>query len=164
MGAPTQKMQIRITRADLTSVKVDAIVNPTAAPVDRLTGRVHVPATDPPTSIPVGNAIVTSGGNVLCRFVIHAAVPPRDHPEADAKLRQATWSCLQRAEELAIASIAIPAMSVGPLGFTMEDSARILIRAALDFRTHARSLQRVLFFVMGEEPEAIFTALLEEMQ
>ena len=156
-------MQIRITRADLTSIKVDAIVNPAAAPFDRATGRVQVPSIDPPTSIPVGNAIVTAGGNVLCRFVIHAAVPPRDHPDAEAKLRQATWSCLQRAEELAIASIAIPAMAVGPYGFTLAESARILVRAALDFRTHARSLQRVFFFVMADEPERIFTELLEEM-
>lgn len=157
-------MQIRVTRADLTSVKVDAIVNPAAAPLDRATGRVQMRSIDPPTSVPVGNAIVTAGGNVLCRFVIHAAVPPRDHPEAEAKLREATWSCLQRAEELAIASIAIPPMAVGPQGFTLEESARILTRAVIDFRTHARSIQRVLFFVMAEEPELMFLKMLEEME
>jgi O-acetyl-ADP-ribose deacetylase len=157
------RMQIQIVRADLISIKVDAIVNPVASRADNVTGRVPVNATDQPTSLAVGSAIATSGGNVLCRFIIHAAIPHRDDPDAMTKLRQATWSALQRGEELAVASVALPAMAVGPAGFTLDECARVLVQTAVDFQMHARSLQRVLFTLFGDDTEAAFTRILEEL-
>src|SRR5947208_3561218 len=58
-------MNIELLRADVNSLKVDAIINPASAskPVAEF------------GSVPVGHAVVTSGGNVLCKFVIHAIVP-----------------------------------------------------------------------------------------
>ncbi len=159
-------MQIRNIRADLTSIKVDAIVNPVVSRADNTTGRVPLTATatDQPTSLPIGSAIATSGGNLLCRFIIHAAVPHRDDLDSMAKLRQATWSAMQRAEELAVASVAIPAMAVGAAGFTVEECARVLVQTAVDFQLHARSLQRVLFCLFGDEAEEAFNRVLEEIR
>jgi O-acetyl-ADP-ribose deacetylase (regulator of RNase III) len=157
------RMQIQIVRADLISIKVDAIVNPVASRPDNVSGRVPVNSTDQPTSLPVGSAIATSGGNVLCRFIIHAAIPHRDDVDAMTKLRQATWSALQRGEELAVASVALPAMAVGPAGFTLEECARVLVQTAVDFQMHARSLQRVLFCLFGDDTEEAFTRVLEEI-
>ncbi len=161
--ASLHRMQIKIIRADLTSIKVDAIVNPVVSHRDNTTGRVPVTATDQPSSLPIGSAIATSGGNLLCRFIIHAAVPHRDDLDAMTKLRQATWSAMQRAEELAVASVAIPAMAVGAAGFTTEECARVLVQTAVDFQLHARSLQRVLFCLFGDEAEEAFTRVLEEI-
>ena len=58
-------MEIELLRADVSSLKVDAIINPASAskPVAEF------------GPVPVGHAVVTIGGNVLCKFVIHAIVP-----------------------------------------------------------------------------------------
>ena len=56
-------MIIELIRADITSLKIDAIVNPR------------------PTGGDVGTATVSSGGNVLCKFVITAVVPRPDTPD-----------------------------------------------------------------------------------
>ena len=131
-------MNIELIRADITSLKIDAIVNPRTSGGD------------------VGTATVTSGGNVLCKFVITTVVPRSGEEDEERKLRDAIWAALHRAEELAVASVAFPAMSAGGM-------AGVVLRAALDFRAHARSLQRVVFCAFSEQTYDEFGRLLEEL-
>ena len=96
-------MDIELLRADVSSLKVDAIVNP--ANPQLLAGYTPRPA--------AGEAIITEGGNLFCKFVIHAIVPRFGDGDEDAKLRNAVWAALKRAEELAIASVAMPPVPAG---------------------------------------------------
>ena len=145
-------MHIDLLRADVTSLKVDAIINPASAskPVAEI------------GSVPVGHAVVTSGGNLLCKFVIHAIVPRHGEGGEEAKLRSALWAALKRAEELAIASVAMPPV---PAAFGLEPGrcAHVLVSTALDFRPHARSLQRVVFCAFDEETYGDLQRALEEL-
>ncbi|HEU4888976.1 MAG TPA: macro domain-containing protein, partial [Thermoanaerobaculia bacterium] len=117
-------MEIQLLRADIASLKVDAIVAPS----------------DPQSE--ASRDIVVTGGNVLARFIIHVRVPNGDDEDADAKLLAATRAAVDRAEELAVASVGLPAIATGPFGFTSERCARVMLPAALDHRSRARSLQR----------------------
>lgn len=140
-------MHIQLLRTDTTSLKVDALVYPEEAASDLQEGR----------------AVVTTGGNLLCRFVIHVKVANADESDADAKLRASTIAALERAEELAIASVGLPSIGAGPFGFTTERCARVMLAATLDFRTRARSLQRAVFCLLGHEEYSIFERVLEEL-
>ena len=131
-------MKIELIRADITSLKIDAIVNP------RRTGG------------EVGTASVSSGGNVLCKFVITTVVPGAGEEDEERKLRDAIWAALHRAEELAVASVAFPAFGGA--------ASHIVLRAALDFRGHARSLQRVVFCAFSEEVHEEFGRVLRELE
>jgi O-acetyl-ADP-ribose deacetylase (regulator of RNase III) len=142
-------MDIELLRADVSSLKVDAIVNPASAQLARAR---------------VGEAIVTEGGNLFCKFIIHAVVPRVGEGEEEAKLRRATWSSLQRVEELALSSVAFPPMSAGVFGFSYERCARIMLGAALDFRGQARSLRRVVFCLFGKDAYQDFDRVLQELQ
>jgi O-acetyl-ADP-ribose deacetylase (regulator of RNase III) len=130
-------VKIELVRADVTSVKIDAIVNPR------------------PSGGEVGTASVTSGGNVLCKFVITAVVPQPGEEDGERKLREAVWAALHRAEELAVASVAFPA--------TAGAASHIVVRTAVDFRAHARSLQRVVFCAFSEEIHEEFGRVLREL-
>jgi O-acetyl-ADP-ribose deacetylase (regulator of RNase III) len=130
-------MKLELIRADITSLKIDAIVNPRSSGGD------------------VGTATVSSGGNVLCKFVITAVIPRPGEENEERKLSDAMWAALHRAEELAVASVAFPTMG-GAAG-------RVVIRAALDFRAHARSLQRVVFCAFSPQAHAEFSAVLQEL-
>src|SRR5690349_125616 len=121
-------MNIQLLRADITSLKVDAIVAPS----------------DPHLQIPDGRAVVLTGGNLLARFVIQVPMPHGSDPEADAKLRMSTYAALERADELAVASIGLPPVARSR-GFTTERAARVMLAATLDYRRRARSLQRATF-------------------
>ena len=138
-------MEIKLLRADIASLKVDAIVAPS----------------DPAES---GRGIVVTGGNLLARFIIHVRVPNSDEEDADAKLLAATRAAVERAEELAVASVGLPAIATGPFGFTSERCARVMLPAALDHRSRARSLQQAVFCLFGAEEYAAFERVLGELE
>lgn len=140
-------MQIQLLRADITSLKVDAMASPGANAVAQN-----------------GRANVVSGGNLLARFVIEVPVPRGEDENADAKLRDATHEALDRADELAVATIGLPVLGKRSLGFDTERCARVMLRAALDFRTRARSLQRVVFCLFGVEEYRVFEGVLKELE
>jgi O-acetyl-ADP-ribose deacetylase (regulator of RNase III) len=140
-------MDIQILRADIASLKVDAIV----APSD-------------PQAEGMGRAVVVTGGNLLARFIIHVRVPNVDEDDADAKLIAATRMAVERAEELAVASVGLPAIATGPFGFNSERCARAMLPATLDHRARARSLQRAVFCLFGQEEYKTFERVLGELQ
>jgi O-acetyl-ADP-ribose deacetylase (regulator of RNase III) len=140
-------VNIQLLRADITSLKVDALVAPS----------------DPHLQIPDGRAVVLTGGNLLARFVIQVAMPNGDDPDADAKLRAATTAALERADELAVASIGIPPVARSK-GFTSERAAQVMLGATFDYRSRARSLQRATFCLFGQDEYDAFSRVLDGMQ
>ncbi|HEV7242850.1 MAG TPA: macro domain-containing protein [Thermoanaerobaculia bacterium] len=140
-------MQIQLLRADITSLKLDAIVAPSA-----------------PASITNGRATVVTGGNLLARFVIEVPVPRGTDADADARLRDATREALERADELAVATIGLPVLGKRSFGFTTERCARAMLRATLDYRSRARSLHRAIFCLFGAEEHAEFERVLKELE
>ncbi len=141
-------MQIQLLRADIASLKVDAIVAPSDSQSHEHGGR----------------AVVVTGGNLLARFIIHVVVPAAEEEEADAKLRSATRAALERAEDLAIASVGLPAIATGPFGFPAERCARVMLGATIDHRTRARSLQRAVFCLFGAQEYETFERVLQELE
>ena len=121
-------MKIKIVRADVMSMKVDAMVSPTSQ-----------------------GDLETSGGNLLCRFVIHVPQPQRGDDE-QWKLRQATLAALEKAEELAVATVALPPFWESD----HEQCARVMMQAVRDFSERARSLQRVVLLPVGEQAHESF--------
>lgn len=69
----------------------------------------------------------TGAGNLPCRYVIHAVGPVWGAGGEDDKLAAAVRGTLQRAGELELSSIALPAISTGIFGFPKERAARIIL-------------------------------------
>lgn len=141
-------MNIQLLRADIASLKVDALV----APME--------PQPHPPSDV----AAVVTGGNLLARFIIQVHVPHVTDADAHGKLRGATRAALDRAEELAIESIGLPPIATQRFGFSTEDCARIMLAATIQHRSRARSLQRVVFCLFGANEYAVFEKALGELQ
>jgi O-acetyl-ADP-ribose deacetylase (regulator of RNase III) len=140
-------MQIELLRADVQSIKLDAMVAPAES---------HI-------GVPSGSPAVVSGGNLLARFVIHVKVPEASESDADAKLRQATLDGLEKAEELAVASVGFPPIGI-VCGFAAELCARVMLGAVLEHASRARSLQRTVFCLFGREEHELFKRVLGELE
>ncbi len=69
----------------------------------------------------------TSGGLMLCKYVIHAVGPVWGAGDEQRKLAAAVRGALQCAAELKLASIALPAISTGIFGFPKERAAGIIV-------------------------------------
>ncbi|MEO8380078.1 MAG: macro domain-containing protein [Acidobacteriota bacterium] len=140
-------MLIQLLRADITSIKVDAIAAPSARSL-----------------LQNGRAVVMTGGNLLARFVIEVPVAHGSEADSDARLREATTEVLQRADELAVATVGLPVLGKRSLGYATERCARIMLRATLDYRGRARSVQKAIFCLFGVEEHGIFATVLEELE
>ena len=82
----------------------------------------------------------TTGGNMPCRYVIHAVGPVWGDGDEDKKLADAVTGSLRVASDLGLASISLPAISTGIFGFPKERAARIIFSAIENYLTQNTDL------------------------
>jgi O-acetyl-ADP-ribose deacetylase (regulator of RNase III) len=148
---------LEVVQGDITACAVDAIVNAAnnylwmgtgvAGAIKRKGGQMIEAEAVRQGPIPIGEAVVTGGGALKARYVIHAAAMGQDLITNADLIRQATVNSLKRAMELGIESMAFPALGTGVGGFSVDEAARVMLGAT---RTYLRDaapspLQRVVF-------------------
>jgi len=158
--------KIHFLKGDITHMAVDAIVN--AANTDLVLGAGVAGAIrrkggsriqedcDAIGPIRLGEAAVTTGGNLRANYVIHAASMRLGGQTTADSLRLATHSTLLRAEEKTIKSIAFPAIGTGVAGFPMEECARIMLTEVLQHLKSRSSLENIYFVLYDDAALRIF--------
>ena len=114
-------------------------------------------------STPVGTAVITTGGNLKARYVIHAVGPRMGEGDEDAKLADATRSALELADEHHLRTIAMPAISTGIFGFPVRRCAQIMLETTIDYLQGESDLSRVTFALFSRDSYEIFEAELNEL-
>jgi len=158
--------KLSFIKGDITEMAVDAIVN--AANNDLILGagvagairRKGGPRVEEDCerigSIPLGEAAVTTGGNLKALYVIHAASMRLGGRTTAESLRMSTRHSLLRAEEKAIKSIAFPAVGTGVAGFPMDECARIMVTEVIEHLKLHSSLEKVTFVLYDEAALKVF--------
>jgi O-acetyl-ADP-ribose deacetylase len=155
--------QLEVVQADVTKLDVDAIANAAnthlmhgggvAGAIARAGGPAIQRESDAKAPIGLGEAVETSGGDMPCRWVIHAATMELDFRTDADIIERATRSTLAKAEELGARSLALVAFGTGVGGFPLDDAARVMVAAA---RSHQGNLERIVFAVHGDAAERAF--------
>jgi O-acetyl-ADP-ribose deacetylase len=96
-----------------------------------------------------GDCVVTSGGRLAARHVIHAAVMGQDLVTSASIIERATRGALRLADDRRLQSMAFPAFGTGVGGFSLDDCARIMIGAVRTFAPSAASVRLVRFVLFG---------------
>jgi O-acetyl-ADP-ribose deacetylase (regulator of RNase III) len=96
-----------------------------------------------------GECVITSGGRLAARYVIHAAVMGQDLRTSATLIDRATRNSLALAETRQITSIAFPAFGTGVGGFPIEECARVMIAAIRAHAGAAASLRLVRLVLFG---------------
>ena len=102
---------------------------------------------------PTGQAKITPGFNLPCRYVIHTVGPIVDGrltQRHEAQLASCYRSCLQLAAENGCESIAFCCISTGVFGFPKEEAAEIAIRTVREWKAETGSAMRVVFNVFSD--------------
>lgn len=160
--------EISVVRGDIADQETDGIVNAAnnflwmgsgvAGAIKRKGGVEIEQEAMAKGPIEVGEVVVTSGGSLKSRRVIHAAVMGQDlHTTAD-HITKATLNSLRCAEQEGLSSISFPALGTGVGGFSMHHCASLMLGAAIDLMIGAKSLREVRFVLFDEESCAIFEA------
>ena len=158
--------RLRIVEGDITLLDVEAVVNAAnkrlvlgggvAGAIRRRGGPTIQEECDRLGPIEVGEAVITGGGNLKAKFVIHAVGPVNGEGDEEAKLARATLSSLRIAAERKIQSLAFPAISTGVYGFPLEECSRIMLGATLEFLKKNSYPKEVVFCLYGTEAYGIF--------
>ena len=156
------RAQLDVIVADITTLKVDAIVNAANSSLlggGGVDGAIH-DAAGPELLVAcqalggctTGDAKITKGFRLPARHVIHA-VGPVWHGGARGE-DEALASCYRRAIELCaeshLASVAFPAISTGIYRFPADRAAKIAVRVTAEALPTAPSLERVVFCCFSE--------------
>ena len=102
---------------------------------------------------PPGEARLTTGGNLMAKYVFHAVGPifrGGAHGEPEL-LKNAYLSCLKLASENAIKSIAFPSISTGVYGYPIEDAAKIALATVIDYLKTHQKINLVRFVLFGSD-------------
>ena len=161
--------RVIIRVGDITKERVDAIVN--AANISLLggggvDGAIHrvggrqiyeeclkIRETGYPKGLPTGKAVITSGGNLKARFVIHTVGPIYGREKGNEA--QLLADCYRNSLELAttknIMTIAFPAISTGVYSYPLEEAAHVSSKAIKDFLGKDTQIKEVRLVFFHEE-------------
>ena len=165
------KATLELVQGDITTLPVDAIVNAAnvqlqhgggvAAAIARKGGPVIQRESNEiiaglVRSLDTGEAVITSGGKLPAKFVIHVAGPIWGDGDEDNKLRCAIRHSLRLADEKHLKSIAIPAVSTGTYGFPVERGAKLMLKEAAEYLRGSTGLERVVFCLFDGKAYRMF--------
>ena len=104
----------------------------------------------------VGGAVITTGGNLKAKYVIHAVGPRMGEGNEDEKLKNATLNSLKTADENNLKSISFPAISTGIFGFPIQSCAEIMLKTTIDYLKGQTALKKVIFCLFGQDSYKVF--------
>jgi O-acetyl-ADP-ribose deacetylase (regulator of RNase III) len=175
MDARINNAVLSLVEGDITDEGTDAIVNAAnsrlagGGGVDGAIHRAGGPAIMTECrkigGCPTGKAVITTGGNLKARYVIHAVGPVyRDGKSGEAALLGSAYlESLKLASGHGLKSIAFPSISTGAYGFPLEEAAEIALGTAIEYLRKYHDIAIVRFVLFGRKTYDVFAAALKKM-
>jgi O-acetyl-ADP-ribose deacetylase (regulator of RNase III) len=175
MKARVNKVTIQVIQGDILSLPVSGIVNQTDTNLQLSPTLAALAGPEVQRACAVigwcetGYATVTDAGNLPVEKIIHAVGPRWGEGGERGKLASVTLESLRLAEQNRLKSIALPAISVGVLGYPAENCAKTMLTHIIDFtfedlkylRTIIVCVENSLVYKIFKDE---FTAQLQELK
>ena len=167
--------RIQLFHGDITSLKVDAIVNAANESLlggGGVDGAIHaaagpqlVAASRVLAPCHAGNARLTPGFQLPARFVVHAVGPVyTDGSQREGAILQQTYrAVLKIALDESFDTLAIPCISTGAYGFPKQAARDIAIETVMDWQDNHRFPATVVFCCFDSLDVEIYTERLDEL-
>ena len=164
--------RIDVMQGDITTLKLDAIVNAANRSLlggGGVDGAIHRAAGPELVSEglkfggwPTGRAKRTKGHNLPVKHIIHTVGPIYRGTDEDRKLLSRCYlSSLRLAAKNHIASIAFPAISCGAYGYPLKEACSIAIDTTYDFLKNNRIIKKVVFILFSAEDYDVYKKYLK---
>ena len=166
---------LSIVEGDITKEHTDAIVNAAnsglrgGGGVDGAIHRAGGPAIMEECRkighCPTGQAVITTGGNLKARYVIHTVGPVwSGGGRNEAGLLQSAYlESLKLASKKGLKSVSFPAISTGAYGYPLNDAARIALKTAIDYLKEHPEIETVRFVLFGKPMYDVFSDELKKL-
>lgn len=167
---PAGQAVVRLMQGDLTALETDAIVfyarenldlgSGFGTAIQSRGGGAIKKELEQIGGVRMGEAVITTGGTLNARHIIHACGPKFQEPDQEAKLRACMRSALRLAGGKGLASIAFPPMGAGFYGVPLEMCARVMLEEVREFLNRPCSLREVVICVIDRREFEAFKNLL----
>ena len=172
---------LRILLGDITEQPTDAIVNaanPGLMGGGGVDGAIHrkggptileecrrIRATEFPDGLPTGRAVITSGGKLRARYVIHTVGPVwRGGGQDESKmLAEAYRSSLDLALRKGLKTIAFPAISTGAYGYPIEEASSVALKTIKEFLENRQGLEEILLVLLTRHDLAVYESAAKDV-
>jgi len=160
--------KVRFVKGDITEVAADAIVNAannTLMGGGGVDGAIHrkggprileeckrIRVEQWPDGLPTGKAVITTGGNLKAKHVIHTVGPIwRSGGEAEAGLlADAYTNSLSLAVQNRLRTVAFPSISTGAYGYPVQEASHIAVKAVKHFLETEDGVDEVVFVLFSD--------------
>ena len=165
---------LELIKGDITDVNADAIVNAANSTLlggGGVDGAIHrkggprileecklIRATEWPDGLPTGKAVITSGGNLKAKHVIHTVGPVwlgGFHVESEL-LKQAYRNTLKLAVSKGLRTIAFPSISTGAYGYPIEEASQVALGTVKAFLENEDKLEKVIFVLFSDKAFEVY--------
>jgi O-acetyl-ADP-ribose deacetylase (regulator of RNase III) len=165
--------RLEAIEADITTLALDAIVNAAneallrGGGVDGAIRRKAGPEVEKELRrigrCPAGEAVVTAGGALPAKYIIHTVAPIFDdtaHAEKRKLLQACYRNALARADENGIRTLAFPCIGTGIYGWPADSAAEIAFRAVATHLAGCDMQQRIVFCCFSPADRARYARLI----
>jgi O-acetyl-ADP-ribose deacetylase (regulator of RNase III) len=157
-------MEIELYKGDITKLDVEAIVNPAdsyismggglAKAILDAGGEIIRKEAQKYTPVKVGEAIITSAGNLPAKYVIHAPTMETPGETSVENVRLAMTAVLECAEINNIRELAVPGLGTGVGGVEYKEAANVMVSIARGFEP--KSIERLIFVAYDDKLYDVF--------
>lgn len=159
---------ISLLRGDITLEKTDAIVNAANSSlaggggvdgaIHRAGGSTIMEECNSYDGCPTGSAVITGGGNLNARFIIHTVGPVyKGGNSGEAKLLKSAYkSSLKLAKENNVKSLAFPSISTGVYSYPIIDASKIALDTTINFIKENDCFEQVRFVLFSDNDLDIY--------
>ncbi len=113
---------------------------------------------------PTGSAVITGGGNLKAKYVLHAVGPIYSGSQKDADLLSSAYrTCLELCTQHNISSIAFPSISTGVYGYPVEEASRIALKTVIDYLKDHPEIKLVRFVLFDSKTFKAYEEALKKL-
>ncbi len=113
---------------------------------------------------PTGSAVITGGGKLKAKYVIHAVGPRYSGTFRDAELLASAYrKSLELCSQNKVISVALPSISTGIYGYPVDEAARIAIKTVSDYLKDHPEIKLVRFVLFDTMTYRGYEEALQEL-
>ncbi|WP_456431328.1 O-acetyl-ADP-ribose deacetylase [Thermosulfuriphilus sp.] len=114
---------------------------------------------------PTGQAVITTGGNLKARWVIHTVGPIyRGGNKGEAQLLASAYhSSLKLASDRGIKTLAFPSLSTGAYGYPLKEASSIALETITSYLKEHPEIKEVRMVLFGDKAYMIYEESLKEL-